>query len=236
MPGAPPRRRFARWLYHLGDRLPFLIPHIANEKTEVHLRDLRRYVRDDNGIAAHTRRMLKVPLRAAANGGHRVMLIAHSMGSVIAYDTLWELSQSERDPAHVDLLLTMGSPLGQRYIQKRIRGRSSSGARCPRPHRRRAAGRVRRRCGRRDRHRCRHCAPALRVPAWRLRRRCLQPCGSVRSAASPVTTPRWSCVSPLPSPASRSVWPLPFWRPSWRPMPPTSRAPRRRLSVDRRRR
>lgn len=122
------RRRFGRWLYHLGDRLPFLIPHLANEKTEVHLRDLRRYILDDNGIAAHTRRMLKVPLRAALEGRHPVLLIAHSMGSVIAYDTLWELSQSDRDLARVDLLLTMGSPLGQRYIQKRINGSSSRGA------------------------------------------------------------------------------------------------------------
>ena len=122
------KRRFGRWLYHLGDRLPFLIPHLANEKTEVHLRDLRRYVRDDNGIAAHTRRMLKVPLRAAIEGRHPVLLIAHSMGSVIAYDTLWELSQVERDHVCVDLFLTMGSPLGQRYIQKRINGNSSSGA------------------------------------------------------------------------------------------------------------
>ena len=50
------QRRVIRLLYLLGDRVPFLIPHLANERTEVHLRDLRRYVQDVNGIAAHTRR------------------------------------------------------------------------------------------------------------------------------------------------------------------------------------
>ena len=120
------RRRVTRWIYHLGDRLPFLIPHLASERTEVHLRDLRRYVDNDNGIAEHTRRMLKMPLRAASEGNHPILLIGHSMGSVIAYDALWEMTHQDGDHVQVDLL-TMGSPLGQRYMQKRIRGSELSG-------------------------------------------------------------------------------------------------------------
>lgn len=121
-------RKLTLWIYRLGDRLPFLIPHIASERTEMHLRDLRRYAKDDNGIAEHTRRMLKVPLRAATEGHHPVLLIGHSMGSVIAYDTLWEMSHNERDHVVVDLLLTMGSPLGQHYIQKRLKGSTTPAA------------------------------------------------------------------------------------------------------------
>ncbi|MCG8370870.1 MAG: hypothetical protein MJA32_10205 [Proteobacteria bacterium] len=120
-------RRFARWIYRLGDLLPFLIPHVANERMEVHLRDLRRYLSDDKGIAQHTRRMLKAALRAAGNGRRPVLLIAHSMGSVIAYDSLWELTHVDRERARVDLLLTMGSPLGQRYMQKRLKGAARTG-------------------------------------------------------------------------------------------------------------
>lgn len=121
------KRRLSRWIYSMGDRLPFLIPHIATERTELHLRDLHRYVADDNGIAEHTRRMLKIALRAATEGHHPLLLIGHSMGSVIAYDTLWEMSHNSRDHVHVELLLTMGSPLGQRYMQKRIKGHDLSG-------------------------------------------------------------------------------------------------------------
>jgi len=121
------RRRLTRWIYRLGDLMPFLIPHVASERMEVHLRDLRRYLGDDNGIAAHTRRMLKVPLQAATQMHRPVLLIGHSMGSVIAYDSLWELTHDGRDHAHVDLLLTMGSPLGQRYMQRRLKGAQKTG-------------------------------------------------------------------------------------------------------------
>jgi hypothetical protein len=121
------RRQLTRWIYALGNMLPFLIPHLATERMEVHLRDLRRYLRDDNGIATHTRRMLKMRLRAAAGGRHPTLLIGHSMGSVIAYDTLWELSESGRDRLQLDMLLTMGSPIGQRYMQKRLKGADQKG-------------------------------------------------------------------------------------------------------------
>ena len=121
------RRQLTRWIYTLGDMLPFLIPHVASERMEVHLRDLRRYLSDDNGIATHTRRMLKMRLRAAAEGRHPTLLIGHSMGSVIAYDTLWELTQSGRDRLQLDMLLTMGSPLGNRYMQKRLKGADQKG-------------------------------------------------------------------------------------------------------------
>ena len=121
------RRRLTRSIYRLGDMLPFLIPHIANETAAVHLRDLRRYLRDENGIATHTRGMLKMRLRAAEEAGHPVLLIGHSMGSVIAYDSLWEMSHGGRDMLRLDMLLTMGSPLGQQFMQKRLKGAGQPG-------------------------------------------------------------------------------------------------------------
>jgi hypothetical protein len=121
-------RRATVWMYMLGDRLPFLIPHLASEKMEVHIRDLRRYVRNVDGIARHTRDKLQALLREAATAERPVLLIAHSMGSVIAYDSLWEMSHVSGDTARVDCLLTMGSPLGQNYLQKRILGRDEQGA------------------------------------------------------------------------------------------------------------
>ncbi len=114
-------RRLTRWIYRLGDRLPFLIPHIASERMEVHLRDLRRYVRNADGVADRIRSMLKVPLLAAAGGQNPILLIGHSMGSVICYDTLWQLSHRHGNPVSVDLWMTLGSPLGQRYMRRRIR-------------------------------------------------------------------------------------------------------------------
>ena len=63
------KRRLMHASYKTGDLLPFLIPRLANEKLELHLRDLRRYSRNDNDIAEHVRRLLKVALEAAAAGG-----------------------------------------------------------------------------------------------------------------------------------------------------------------------
>lgn len=123
------RRRLARWIYTLGDVLPFLIPHISSERMELHLRDLHRYVSNSNDIAEHTRQMVMMPLRAAAESHRPILIIAHSMGSVIAYDSLWEMSHNERDHVNIDLLLTMGSPLGQNFIQKRIKGCAETRAR-----------------------------------------------------------------------------------------------------------
>ena len=89
------KRRLVRSIYKAGDALPFLIPRFANEQIELHLRDLRRYNNNENGRAEFVRRLLKVPLEAASLAGRPILLLAHSMGSVIAYDALWELSRQE---------------------------------------------------------------------------------------------------------------------------------------------
>jgi hypothetical protein len=126
------KRRLARWVFSAADVMPFLIPHITNDRLELHLRDLRRYQRNQNDIAEHTRQMLKMPLRSAAESGRPVLLIAHSMGSVIAWDSLWQMSHNERDHVHINTLLTMGSPLGQRFVQRRLQGfRDEGGERYP---------------------------------------------------------------------------------------------------------
>ena len=116
------KRRLARWVFTAADVMPFLIPYITNDRLELHLRDLRRYQRNQNEIAEHARQMLKMPLRSATESGRPVLLIAHSMGSVIAWDSVWQMSHNERDHVHIDTLLTMGSPLGQRFVQRRLHG------------------------------------------------------------------------------------------------------------------
>ncbi len=55
-----------------------------------------------------------VPLR-----GEKIMLIAHSMGSIIAYDVLRDLGRRDRDfPVH--RLVTIGSPLGLFEVKSRV--------------------------------------------------------------------------------------------------------------------
>jgi hypothetical protein len=121
------RRRLLGALYRAGDRMPFLIPKLADENMDMHLRDLRRYVQNINDVAEVARRHLKVLLRAAHKAGRSVALLAHSMGSVIAWDALWQLSHDEEYDGTISLFMTLGSPLGLRYVQRRLLGASEAG-------------------------------------------------------------------------------------------------------------
>lgn len=121
-------RRLLRSLYRLADRLPFDVPPLGNEKLELHLKDLRRYARNQDGVADATRAMLKAPLLTAAREGRPILLIGHSMGSVISYDALWQISHELNEPFTLDTLLTLGSPLGQNLIRRQLLGHDKDGA------------------------------------------------------------------------------------------------------------
>ena len=121
------KRRFMRSLYRAADHLPFLIPQVANEDVELQIRDLHRYARNVGDIAEIIRREVKMRLRAAASAGRPVLLYGHSMGSVIGYDTLWQLSHQSGEEVRIDLMVTTGSPLGQRLIQRRLKGSRKEG-------------------------------------------------------------------------------------------------------------
>ena len=116
------KRRILRWMYAVADHFPFLMHPLADENLEIHLRDLRRYVKNDNDIAEFVRGLLKMPLQAAWKSDRPVLLIGHSMGSIVAYDSLWQLSQEPEAGGKIDLFMTMGSPLAQKFIQRRIKG------------------------------------------------------------------------------------------------------------------
>ncbi len=51
--------------------------------------------------------------------GKRLMVIAHSMGSIIAYDVLRALGR-ERHDIQVDHFITIGSPLGLPHVKYKI--------------------------------------------------------------------------------------------------------------------
>jgi len=118
-------RSLSRGLYSIADHLPFLIP-IMPEPIRQNVEELNRYFTNRDGIASEIRELLKQLLRPRLQNGERVMIIGHSMGSVIAYDSLWELSQ-EGLPGKIDCLLTIGSPLGMHYVQKRLCGHDRQG-------------------------------------------------------------------------------------------------------------
>lgn len=116
--------RFTRLAHHLGDRFPGLINWLAGDATRANLVDSARYFRNAGGVGDRIRALLAAELKAAWAAGERVLLMAHSFGSVIAWDTLWEL---RRDAGPVEVFLTLGSPLGTRYIRRRLKGAGRAG-------------------------------------------------------------------------------------------------------------
>lgn len=126
------RRRLARLLHHLGDRVPWLIGGLADTDTRINIRDSLRYFENHDGIADRIRALLAAELQSAWRAGERVLLMAHSLGSVIAWDTLWTLGHSAQrgsTGAGIDMFLTLGSPLGTRFVRRRVLGARASGAR-----------------------------------------------------------------------------------------------------------
>ncbi len=120
-------RRVRRWVHLLGDSLPLFSRMIARPEMRLTMSEARRYLNDTGGIATEVRAMLRAPLREAWSAGEEVLLIGHSLGSVIAYDTLWELSHEEGLDHRVDLFITLGSPLASRLIRENLCGVARAG-------------------------------------------------------------------------------------------------------------
>jgi len=121
-------RKIRRWMHLLGDAMPRFSRIIARPEMRLTMTEARRYLHDADGVATEIRAMLKAALRQAWEAGEDVLLIGHSLGSVIAYDTLWELSHEDRDAERVDLFLSLGSPLASRLIRENLRGVTRAGA------------------------------------------------------------------------------------------------------------
>ncbi len=73
------------------------------------------------------------PSANAIERGDDVLLISHCIGSVIAYDALWSLSRGGyRDgrcaPARSTTWLTIGAPLGDESVKRRLEGAGADGA------------------------------------------------------------------------------------------------------------
>jgi hypothetical protein len=95
--------------------------------------DFATYLGADSDYAEQLRGRVRGKLLPMLERGDRIALITHGTGSAVAWDVLWELSNTAayREQLHnrkVDLWLTMGSPLGDDQVRRRLRGSGESGA------------------------------------------------------------------------------------------------------------
>jgi hypothetical protein len=121
------RRHLLRWRRIVGDMFPLMTDLFANAEVKQLLADVRRYLANVDGLGDAVRAMLESALISAWRSGEHVLLIGHSLGSVIAYDCLWELSRVKRAAGEIEEFVTLGSPLAAWHIRRGLRGADRSG-------------------------------------------------------------------------------------------------------------
>ncbi len=92
--------------------------------------DFAEYLSGETAYAEQVRERLRIRLCELLDNGDRVMLITHGTGCVVAYDVLWQLSHEQPyaeqySDAKVDTWVTLGAPLGDTGIRKRLLGASA---------------------------------------------------------------------------------------------------------------
>jgi len=90
-------------------------------------KDFGEYLNQKSDFGEKVRERLRTTLCEAMDRGDRIMLVTHGTGSVVAYDVLWQLShhpdyKDRYGDKKVESWLTLGSPLGDRVVQKRLCG------------------------------------------------------------------------------------------------------------------
>ncbi|MDH3643243.1 MAG: hypothetical protein OES38_14170 [Gammaproteobacteria bacterium] len=90
--------------------------------------ELKAYWNDVDGFGSDARRRVMEPLQAALDRDDQIMVIAHCLGSVVAYDSLWQLSRGDSgNTGKIDTLLTLGSPLADEFVKRRLAGSDQRG-------------------------------------------------------------------------------------------------------------
>ena len=115
------RVHIIRFLYAIVDLFPWLIRWLPESACNT-IKETNRYFENRNNIGYQVRGMLKTILQPILEKNEQIMVIGHSLGSVIVYDALWELSQNKLHFGKVDFL-SLGSPLGLKFVQNKLQGR-----------------------------------------------------------------------------------------------------------------
>ncbi len=98
-------------------------------------KDIDHYWNPDTAFGSDVRWELTEPLNKALYDGDDVMLVSHSLGTMISYDVLWKFSYYGEYKAlrmrgnKLNTLVTLGSPLGDKTVIKNLKGSRASGSR-----------------------------------------------------------------------------------------------------------
>ena len=110
--------------------------HLSDDLINAVAPDMGEYWKgEDSDFGSKAREPMIKPLqRALDQKNNSVCIMAHSLGTMIAYDTLWKFSyRSEYRPKYnnkkIDLFVTLGCPLADETVKGGLFGAQASGAR-----------------------------------------------------------------------------------------------------------
>jgi len=108
--------------------------HLTEGLVSVVAADIREYWNFDSEFGSNVRAAMIGPLKRAMNRGDKILVISHSLGTMIAYDNFWKFSRTgEYRPKYcnkkIDLWMTLGSPLGDETVKRNLKGARADGAR-----------------------------------------------------------------------------------------------------------
>jgi hypothetical protein len=95
-------------------------------------KDVAEYWRNNSDYPVSVRSRVREKICDALDRGDRILLFSHGSGSIITYDVLWELSHLEEyadkyRERKIDTWVTLGSPLGDLLVRRRIFGAKEKG-------------------------------------------------------------------------------------------------------------
>lgn len=95
--------------------------------------DIKEYWNPESYFGSDIRYRLTTVIKQAFDANDDIMIVAHSLGSMITYDTLWKFSHYSEyryrygKEKNIDLLVTLGSPLGDENVKNNLKGSQSKG-------------------------------------------------------------------------------------------------------------
>lgn len=106
---------------------------VADNLASMMAPDMAQYWNEETEFGSNVRASLTWPLRESLQNGDDVMLIGHSLGTLVAYDVLWKFCYTSEHEQVRDAKLThfvsLGSPLGNPTVQERLKGGGLKGPR-----------------------------------------------------------------------------------------------------------
>jgi len=107
---------------------------LGEELTSFAAPDMAHYWNPDTQYGSDVRYPMINPLRRAMDRGDRIMVVSHSLGTMISYDTFWKFAhmaeyRDKYSRKKIDRWITLGSPLADETAKRHLRGAQVRGRR-----------------------------------------------------------------------------------------------------------